>query len=49
MVWPIVISDEEVEAESEANVTEAEVVEINRFCFPRIVQGFSRSILIYSK
>ena len=49
MVWPIVINDVEVEAESEAKVTEAEAVENNRFCFPRIVQGFSRSILIYSK
>ena len=39
MVWPIIISDVEVEAESEAKVTEAEAVE-NRFHFPRIVQGF---------
>ena len=40
MVWPIVISDVEVEAESEAKVTEAEAVENNHFRFPRIVQGF---------
>ena len=40
MVWPIVINDVEVEAESEAKVTEAEAVENNRFHFPRIVQGF---------
>ena len=39
MVWPIVINDVEVEAESEAKVTEAEAVENNRFHFPRIVQG----------
>ena len=40
MVWPIVINDVEVEAESEAKVTEAEVVENNHFRFPRIVQVF---------
>ena len=40
MVWPIVINDVEVEAESEVKVTEVEAVENNRFHFPRIVQGF---------
>ena len=40
MVWPIVINDVEVEAESEAKVTETEVVENNRFRFPMIIQVF---------
>ena len=47
MVWPIVISDGEVEAESEAKVTEAEAVENNHFRFPRIVQGFFSEVFCY--